>query len=152
MTHISDASIRVDGLGNKSRAPKLAHSIYRKALDYDVQLAFDDQNIVCAPFTDACFYPSNFTIYIHHQEDRYHIVVEGEAKAISNNEVLSSWEEFRAAYPDGIISDGELQSNSWFSLRHMDDDYPFYDAGAEEGFISHDIDDAVEMFFNYIDS
>lgn len=142
-----------DIVDRKSVAPKLAASIYLKALDYDAYLSFDDQDIVSAPFTDACFYPKGFTIRIEKQGRRVELVVQGIAFGfcISDGRMMVTHEEFREAAADGDINAHiELESNSWFELREIKEDNEVYDLGFEEGYIEHDIVSAVEIALNYV--
>jgi hypothetical protein len=144
-----------DSLNNKSVAPKLANSIYSMALDHDSYLSFDDQSLVSAPFTDACFYPDNFTINVEDQGKRYQIVCQGEASAYVDDgqRLIIEYQHFRDCCPDGDIDNANvisLESNKWFNLFVVTDD-KMYDAGFEEGYVCHDIVDAVKMVFEFID-
>lgn len=150
-----------DLMVNKSVAPKLAQSIYSKALDYDVYLSFGDQNIVTAPFTDACFYPDGFTIHLNDRTIACDIVVEGDMYITKlngiDNIVITAWDQLRELCPDGDVDDGfEIHANPWFSLKQIIADhgnglFEIYDAGFEEGFITHDIVTAVDLAFTYMD-
>lgn len=90
------------------------------------------------PFNESLFYESGTTIATFEGPNgTYEVLCEGDVRATYQGEDLRTADDFRTAFPDGVIPDEvEFENNNWFAIRLEGDT-----GLAEE--VQHDYDTAV---------
>lgn len=99
----------------KAASKKLKRA-YRKALDLDIDVSFNDPDVVIDPFDAPEFYEPGLvaTISSSHDSRILRIYRRESARLALDNKILNFPDEFREEFPDGELPEDDGDKTIWF--------------------------------------